>query len=1751
MRRTLQNYGNYNYLNLLIVITLNFITFSVGATNYYVSASGDDGNSGTSESMAWNSLAKVSSTTFKPGDQILFRKGDIFYGKLHLKGSGTSASPIKVGAYGSGAMPVITGLSKISNWELHGNGIYKTNIENISQLNLVLLNNKPVAMGRYPNSGYLTFESHSGTSTIVDNELSSQPNWTGAVAVVRTNHWILDRNKITNHNGRNITFQASSGYSPRDGFGYFIQSDLRTLDQRGEWFYSNGVLYMYFGSENPSSHTIEVGVIDQLVNMQLIKYIEFSNIEFKGSHEYGLYVDYADNVKIQGCRISAIGLDGIHARGAKFLEVRNNVISNCLSVGVKTKWDSNDSKFIENTITDIGMLPGMGGSADGTYMALSTKSKNALIQYNHIERVGYNGIDFHGDNTKVENNYVNKFCQYKDDGGGIYSFFETNTAFRFTGVKILNNIILNGGGHEEDYGVNPNSPNQVEGIYTDGLTNSFEIAGNTVAYTASAGIFLNQPRWHNIHSNTLYGNKKTQFHWNNLKMNGIAPGDNTVSNNIVFNLKADQHSMYLSDVHGEEILNFGTSNTNKYVTIQGDKPSFYTVTYNGSWNNDYYNLNEWITRFNRDVNSQEFETPDNEYVFEYNNSKLSRTVALRHAMVDLNGKKYSGSVTIAPYSSVVLLPDPDGNTDGGSRTIYTDEDIFICKGENYNGWNESGQYERVLLAAGGADSIVTTNLFVNPTYNLTENITITQGESYKGWNTSGVYESVYQSFTGCDSTVTTNLTVTQTGNTMPDKPDGQGITEYVTICEGETYMGYTEPGQYQRTESTSGSTTEKGVNLIASDNFSNGIGDWTKFGATGYAINISADEQEFFSAPSSMRIDCNENGDIIHYLQLITGGSLIVEQGKTYELSFNAKATTPFTVGNLIVVKGSSPWTDYGTFSDRKPDITTEWSTVKVTFTANYNASDATFRIYLGGSLPAGNSLYIDDFFFAEKSEQTDSQSNFITTYLTVLPTKYSLEDITILDGESYLGWTETGSYERTLTSSAGCDSIVTTNLTIISDVNTIEDISICEGESYLDWTSAGLYERVLTSASGGDSIVTTNLWINPVYSISEDITILKGESYLGWTETGLYERTLTSDAGCDSIVTTNLTIISDVNTVEDISICEGESYLNWTSAGLYERVLTSASGGDSIVTTNLWINPVYSISEDITISEGESYLGWTVTGVYQQVLTSVNGCDSVVTTNLFVSPKETNYFIPAWHGKNGQNHMTIGVVGARLNTLPLEADDEIAIFDGNTCVGASKLTAEILNDAPDSYLFIKVSECDGTGIGFNEGNSITYKIFDSSAQEVIEVNGISYQDDLEEWITSGNFVCNGTSVVEINTIIEDEPIIQTINLEKGWNIISSFVSPTDPDLGLIMENIREAQHLFKVQDELGNTYEFWGNKTGWRNEIGAFQNTEGYKVRVKHDCSLQISGLPVSLPMDIPLSAGANLVSFPVNGATDALNIVQPLIDQGVLDKIQDEQGNSIEYWGSSIGWINDIGDFKAGEGYVFNLNSDAVLSINEIYNKSTSIPADIPATVHFNVDFIGNGLNHMNINVTNLEETDLEIGDEIAAFDGDICVGAVLITERHVLNNAVSIIASLAENEEVNGFIEGHNVSIKTWKAHNNAETEFNPVENGEPVAYQSYVSSFIQLKSAESDNISEFDEMKIDVYPNPAANNVNIKFSVLPEQGTRIILTDLTGKELINKVVESTLENLNVRSFTAGIYIVRVENNSNYKISKLIID
>ena len=82
---------------------------SLAATYHVDCHSGSDAAAGTSAETAWRTTAKVSASTFGPGDAVLFQRGTRCAGMLWPKGSGEAGRPIRVGSYGRGARPVIDG----------------------------------------------------------------------------------------------------------------------------------------------------------------------------------------------------------------------------------------------------------------------------------------------------------------------------------------------------------------------------------------------------------------------------------------------------------------------------------------------------------------------------------------------------------------------------------------------------------------------------------------------------------------------------------------------------------------------------------------------------------------------------------------------------------------------------------------------------------------------------------------------------------------------------------------------------------------------------------------------------------------------------------------------------------------------------------------------------------------------------------------------------------------------------------------------------------------------------------------------------------------------------------------------------------------------------------------------------------------------------------------------------------------------------------------------------------------------------------------------------------------------------------------------------------------------------------------------------------------------------------------------------------------------------------------------------------
>ena len=111
---TIQNFGNYSSVSDLQATVLRDTilnaedTIKVSGTTWYVSNDGDDLNAGNSPETPWRTLNAITRNAdkIKAGDAVLFKRGDIFRGKL------TTVSNVSYGAYGEGDKPSIYGSKK-------------------------------------------------------------------------------------------------------------------------------------------------------------------------------------------------------------------------------------------------------------------------------------------------------------------------------------------------------------------------------------------------------------------------------------------------------------------------------------------------------------------------------------------------------------------------------------------------------------------------------------------------------------------------------------------------------------------------------------------------------------------------------------------------------------------------------------------------------------------------------------------------------------------------------------------------------------------------------------------------------------------------------------------------------------------------------------------------------------------------------------------------------------------------------------------------------------------------------------------------------------------------------------------------------------------------------------------------------------------------------------------------------------------------------------------------------------------------------------------------------------------------------------------------------------------------------------------------------------------------------------------------------------------------------------------------------
>ena len=147
----------------IISCAIILLSWRAFATDYYVSNSGSDVNSGASASQAWKTLSKVAHYPFfAAGDRILFERGSSWSGTaLTFSDSGTTISPITLSSYGSGDMPLFQNIGQLNVLKITGSNVV---VENLRFQNCATFTS--FGTSEYQNSGAVVVASGADNVTV-------------------------------------------------------------------------------------------------------------------------------------------------------------------------------------------------------------------------------------------------------------------------------------------------------------------------------------------------------------------------------------------------------------------------------------------------------------------------------------------------------------------------------------------------------------------------------------------------------------------------------------------------------------------------------------------------------------------------------------------------------------------------------------------------------------------------------------------------------------------------------------------------------------------------------------------------------------------------------------------------------------------------------------------------------------------------------------------------------------------------------------------------------------------------------------------------------------------------------------------------------------------------------------------------------------------------------------------------------------------------------------------------------------------------------------------------------------------------------------------------------------------------------------------------------------------------------------------------------------------------------------------------
>ncbi len=213
-------------------------------------------------------------------------------------------------------------------------------------------------------------------------------------------------------------------------------------------------------------------------------------------------------------------------------------------------------------------------------------------------------------------------------------------------------------------------------------------------------------------------------------------------------------------------------------------------------------------------------------------------------------------------------------------------------------------------------------------------------------------------------------------------------------------------------------------------------------------------------------------------------------------------------------------------------------------------------------------------------------------------------------------------------------------------------------------------------------------------------------------------------------------------------------------------------------------------------------------------------------------------------------------------------------------------------------------------------GTTMTAETECVTDHEVV-IEGLSWNQEYHFQLTSEDIEGNSASTSDDTFSTLPDPDVHEIELQSGWNMISTHVQPGDPQLDILFSGIED--QLLLAKNGRGDIY--WPDF--FIDQIGSWSIEDGYQVYMQQPATLVITGEqidPAGTPVN--LNTGFNLVSY----LRDSPMAVDQALNSISSNLVLVKDGSGQLYWPNFS--IFDLEEMQPGQGYQIYVSDAAVLT-------------------------------------------------------------------------------------------------------------------------------------------------------------------------------------------------------------------------------